>query len=99
LLTMLGIIIGVGAVIAVVSIGTGARMMMEKQVAAMGQNVVMVMSGSGFRGGVRSGMGGSATLTLDDVAAIANEVDGIQFLSPEVRNNAQISSGIANWNC
>jgi putative ABC transport system permease protein len=99
LLTMLGIIIGIAAVITVVSIGSGARTMMEQQMAALGQNVVMVMSGSGFRGGVHSGMGGSGTLTLDDAEAITREVDGAKFVSPEVRGGAQISSGLANWNC
>jgi putative ABC transport system permease protein len=99
LLTMLGIIIGVGAVIAVVSIGTGARVTMETQMAAMGQNVVMIMSGSWGRGGVRTGIGGAGTLTLEDAEAIAREVDGVRVLSPEARGNAQVSSGTANWNC
>src|SRR5690554_1930880 len=96
---MLGIIIGVAAVIATVSIGTGARMMMEEQMAALGQNVVMVMSGSGFRGGVRSGIGGAGTLTIEDAEAIAREVDGARYVSPEVRGGAQITSGMSNWNC
>ncbi len=70
-LTMLGIIIGVGAVIAMISIGTGARAQLEQQIASLGQNVIMVFSGSFRRGGVASGMGGAGTLELSDVRAIA----------------------------
>ncbi|MBE2213066.1 MAG: ABC transporter permease, partial [Opitutaceae bacterium] len=97
LLTMLGIIIGVAAVIAMVSIGTGAQVMMEKQVAALGQNVVMVMSGSMNRGGVFSGLGGAATLTVADTEAIRREVEGARYVSPEVRGTSQLAYGNLNW--
>jgi putative ABC transport system permease protein len=98
LLTMLGIIIGVGAVIAMVSIGTGARVQMEQQIAGLGQNVVMIMAGSASRNGIFSGMGGMPTLTTDDVAAMRREIDGIAYISPEARLNAQLTAGNLNWN-
>jgi len=98
MLTMLGIIIGVSAVIAMVSIGTGARIQVEKQVASLGQNVVMVMAGGMMRGGVFTGMGAAPTLTLEDVAALRSEVEGVAFVSPEVRGSAQLTAGNLNWN-
>jgi putative ABC transport system permease protein len=97
LLTMLGIIIGVAAVIAMVSIGTGASAMMETQIAALGQNVIMVMAGNVTRGGVFTGMGGAATLTVADTEAIKREVEGAQYVSPEVRGGSQIAYGNTNW--
>lgn len=98
LLTMLGIIIGVAAVIAMVSIGTGARVQVEKSVASLGQNVIMVMAGGNSRGGVFSGMGGAPTLTVDDAEAIRSDVEGVGFVSPESRGSAQLTSGNLNWN-
>jgi len=98
LLTMLGIIIGVGAVIAMVSIGTGARIQMEQQIAGLGQNVVMIMAGSASRNGIFSGMGGMPTLTTEDVAAMRREIDGIAYISPEARLSAQLTAGNLNWN-
>ena len=98
LLTMLGIIIGVGAVIAMVSIGVGARVQVEQQVASLGQNVIMVMAGNMSSGGVRTGMSGAPTLTLDDALAIRKEVDGVVYMSPDVRGNAQLVAGNLNWN-
>jgi putative ABC transport system permease protein len=97
-LTMLGIIIGVGAVIAMISIGTGARSQLEQQIASLGQNVIMVFSGSFRRGGVASGMGGAGTLDLADVRAIASEVPGVAAVSPEVRAAGQLIAGNRNWN-
>jgi putative ABC transport system permease protein len=98
LLTMLGIIIGVAAVIAMVSIGTGARVQVENQVAGLGQNVIMVLAGGLSRGGVFTGMGGAATLTLEDAAALRHEVEGVAYVSPESRGNAQLTFGNLNWN-
>ncbi|PTX98455.1 ABC transporter permease [Opitutus sp. ER46] len=97
-LTMLGIIIGVAAVIGMVSIGTGARVQVEQQIAALGQNVIMVMAGNMSRGGMFSGMGGAPTLTLEDAFALRNEVDGVATMSPEVRGNVQVVAGNLNWN-
>ena len=96
-LTMLGMIIGVGAVIVTVSLGDGAKAQMEAQIASLGQNVVMVYNGSFNRGGVRSGFGGAGTLTVDDAAALQREIPEIITLSPERRYNAQIAAGDLNW--
>jgi putative ABC transport system permease protein len=98
LLTMLGMIIGVAAVIAMVSIGNGAKAQIEAQIASMGQNVVLVFSGSFTRGGIRSGWGGAGTLTLDDAEAIRREIPGVTVTSPEIRTRAQISAANENWN-
>jgi putative ABC transport system permease protein len=97
LLTMLGMIIGVGAVIAMVAIGNGAKSQIEASIASMGQNVVLVWSGSFSRGGARSGWGGAGTLTLEDAEAIQREVPGVIAISPEVRSGAQIAAGNQNW--
>jgi putative ABC transport system permease protein len=98
LLTMLGMIIGVAAVIAMVSIGNGAKSQIEAQIAGMGQNVVLVFSGSFNRGGARSGWGGAGTLTIDDAEAIQREIVGVTTTSPEIRTRAQIAAGNQNWN-
>ncbi|HWW00958.1 MAG TPA: ABC transporter permease [Candidatus Acidoferrum sp.] len=97
LLTMLGMIIGVGAVIAMVGIGNGAKSQIESQIASMGQNVILVWSGSFTRGGVHSGWGGAGTLTIDDAEAIQREIPGVTIISPEVRSGAQIAAGNQNW--
>jgi putative ABC transport system permease protein len=96
-LTMLGIIIGVGAVIAMVALGRGAKAQVEARIAALGQNVIQVFSGSVNRSGVFSGFGGAGTLTVEDALAIQNEVPGVLAVSPEVRNGAQITAGENNW--
>ena len=98
LLTMLGMIIGVGAVIAMVSIGNGAKAQIESQIASMGQNVILIFSGSFTRGGIRSGWGGAGTLTIDDAEAIQREIPGVTVTSPEIRTRAQISAANENWN-
>ncbi len=97
-LTMLGIIIGVGAVIGAVSLTNGAKSQIESQIASMGQNVVLVFSGSFSRGGIRSGWGGAGTLTVDDAEAIQREIPGVTVISPEIRTRAQIAAGNQNWN-
>src|ERR1039457_3643146 len=95
--TMRGIIIGVGAVIAMVALGRGAKAQVEARIAALGQNVIQVFSGSINRGGVFTGFGGAGTLTVEDALAIQNEVPGVLAVSPEVRQNAQITAGENNW--
>jgi len=95
-LTMLGIIIGVGAVIAMVSIGNGAKAQIEANIAALGQNVITVMSGNLRRGGFGMGFGSAGTLTREDMAAIEREVQGVMAISPEVRANAQVAAGNQN---
>jgi putative ABC transport system permease protein len=96
ILTALGMIIGVGAVIATVSLGTGAKAQVEAQVASLGQNVITVFPGSFTQGGVRGGGGSASTLSVEDVAAITAEVAHIDGISPEVRGNAQIIANGAN---
>src|SRR3954454_23961377 len=97
LLTMLGMIIGVAAVIAMVGIGNGAKSQIENQIASLGQNVILIFSGSMNRGGVHSGWGSSGTLTLDDAEAIQREIPGVTVVSPEVRSGTQIAAGNQNW--
>jgi putative ABC transport system permease protein len=96
-LTMLGIIIGVGAVVAMVGFGNGAKAQVQATIAALGQNVIMIFSGSVNRNGVYTGSGGAGTLTVDDAAAIEKEVPGVVAVSPEVRSGAQIMAGNNNW--
>ena len=98
LLTMLGIIIGVAAVIAMVSIGNGAKAQVEERIANLGENVILILSGNTSRAGVRSGLGGSPTLTIEDAEAIEREVAGVSAISPEVRTSTQVISGNQNWN-
>ena len=97
ILTMLGIIIGVGAVIAMVSIGSGAKAQVESRIAALGQNVVQVFSGSSRRGGISMGWGSAGTLAVEDADAIEREVAGVIGVSPEVRSGGQASYGNMNW--
>ncbi len=96
-LTMLGIIIGVGAVIAMVSIGNGAKAQVEAQIASLGQNVVLIFSGSISRGGVHSGWGSAGTLAIEDATAITRDVPGVVAISPELRTGNQVASGNQNW--
>jgi putative ABC transport system permease protein len=98
LLTMLGIIIGVGSVIASVSITTGATKQVEDQVSSLGQNVVTVFAGNFSSGGMRGGWGSAPTLTVEDSRAIKNEVANVVAVSPEVRDRAQILANGLNWN-
>jgi putative ABC transport system permease protein len=98
LLTMLGIIIGVGAVIAMVAIGNGAKAQVEAQIATLGQNVVLVLSGNVSRGGFSMGFGSAPSLTREDYEAIRREVAGVVGVSPEVRTFAQLAAGNQNVN-
>lgn len=97
ILTALGIIIGVGAVIAMVSIGDGAKSQVEAQVASLGQNIILVFAGSINSGGQRSGYGGAGTLNIKDAEAIKTEVRDIQAISPEVVGGAQVFANGLNW--
>ena len=91
ILTMLGMIIGVGAVIATVSLGDGAKSQVEAQIASMGQNVVLIFSGSFTHGGVKSGWNGAGTLSVDDAVAIEREVPDVTIVSPEARQGTRVS--------
>src|SRR2546430_858783 len=92
-LTALGIIIGVGAVIAMVGIGNGAKAQVEAQVASLGQNVIQVSAGSSSsHSSVRLGLGSSSTLTVDDADALEREIADVVVVSPEVRITTQVRS-------
>jgi len=96
-LTMLGIIIGVGAVIAMIAIGAGAQARVAEQIQSLGSNLIVVLSGSTNAAGVRLGMGSQLTITEDDAAAIAREIPAVQVAAPSQRGNAQVVYGNLNW--
>jgi ABC-type antimicrobial peptide transport system, permease component len=96
-LTMLGIIIGVGAVIAMVSIGQGAQSMIQTQIGSMGSNMLFVQPGNVRTGGVSQGLGAASTLTEDDVLAMEREIPTISLASPSMRATAQLVFGNQNW--
>jgi putative ABC transport system permease protein len=96
-LTMLGIIIGVAAVIAMVSVGAGAQARVAEQIQSLGSNLIIVLSGSVNQAGVRLGTGSQLTITEDDSAAIAREVRPVQVSAPSVRGGAQVVAGGLNW--
>jgi len=99
-LTMLGVIIGVASVIAMISLGSGARAAIDEQVQAQGTNVIYVSAGSFGRapGTARGGAGSVTTLTLEDAQAIKNEVPLVARITPMVRGRAQVVAGNQNWN-
>jgi putative ABC transport system permease protein len=97
LLTALGIIIGIAAVIAMVAVGQGASVMMKTQIASMGSNLVMVFPGSIRTGGFHGGAGSQQTLTADDGEAIAREAPQVVAVSPLVRSGAQCIYRENNW--
>src|SRR5436190_13687217 len=96
-LTTLGIIIGVAAVLASVGIGNGAKAQVEAQIATLGQNMILIFSGSMTSGGARGGMGVAGTMKVEDSEAIAREIPGVTMVSPEIRSFAQIAAGNQNW--
>jgi putative ABC transport system permease protein len=96
-LTALGIIIGVAAVVSMVSVGNGAQVSITQQVSALGENLLTVFSGSKRFGGVSSGLGSASTLTLEDAEAIAREVNDVVAVSPEVTSSAQVVANGRNW--
>ncbi len=96
-LTMLGIIIGVGAVIAMIAVGSGAKARIQEQIASMGSNLLIVLSGSATSGGMRFGAGTVPTLTVDDAKAIANELSAVKYAAPVLPGVAQIVFGNQNW--
>jgi len=96
-LTALGIIIGVAAVIAMVGIGNGAKAQVEMQIASLGQNVILIFSGSTTSSGIRTGWGGAGTLKIEDAEAIRREVSGVIAVSEEVRSTSQVAAGNQNW--
>jgi len=97
-LTMLGIIIGVGAVIAMVSLGFGMQEKVTSNIASMGSNLLIVMSGGRTASGQRIASGSGAHLTYEDAKAIEKNVDGIKYVAPGVQNTYQMVEGNQNWN-
>ena len=97
MLTMLGIIIGVGAVIAMVSVGQGAQQQAQQQIQAMGSNMLFVQSGTVNRGGMRMGWGATKTLVYDDLLAIMRECPSVVTAAPGSQAAAQVVFGNDNW--
>jgi len=97
ILTMLGIIIGVGAVITMLAVGNGAQEQISAQIASMGSNLLMVLPGASTSGGVRMGMGTQLTLTYNDVEGIRKEISSVQAAAPILNGVAQIVYGNQNW--
>ena len=97
ILTMLGIIIGVSAVIAMVSVGLGVRKNVTDSISRLGSNLLMVMAGSANRGGVRGGAGSVQTLTYDDAKAIKAKIKDVAYVSPTAQTSSQVVYGHENW--
>jgi putative ABC transport system permease protein len=97
LLTMLGVIIGVGCVVAMVAIGQGASSAIQSQIGALGTNLLMIFSGSHSAGGVRGGTGSIQNLTVDDAAAIRRDCPSVALADPAVRTSGQVVNGDQNW--
>ena len=98
LLTMLGIIIGVGAVIAMVSVGMGVRSNVQESIASLGSNMLIVSPGSSNRSGPKGAAGSKTTLKYEDAKAIESKVRNIDYVSPSASGNYQIVNGNQNWN-
>ncbi len=96
-LTMLGVIIGVGAVIAMLAVGTGASRQIEQQISSMGSNLLMVLPGATTAGGVRMGAGTQPTLTMEDAEAILKESSAVSDAAPVLSGVAQVVYGNQNW--
>ena len=96
-LTMLGIIIGVSAVIAMIAVGSGAKKRIAEQIASMGSNLLVVMSGSSTSGGLRFGSGTVPTLTADDAKAIQAEIPDVKYVAANLSGVAQVVFGNQNW--
>ena len=97
MLTMLGIIIGVGAVIAMVAIGSGAQARVAEQLQALGANMIFVFPGSTTSGGLRAGAGSSISLTEEDAWTIQRDVQGVVVAAPTMRGSGQLVWGNLNW--
>ncbi|HTP41828.1 MAG TPA: ABC transporter permease [Nitrospiria bacterium] len=96
-LTMLGIVIGVGAVIAMVAVGQGAKAQVEEQIASIGSNMLLVYPGSTTQGGVHAGLGAATTLTEEDAESIQKELSSVRLAAPTIRAVEQVVSANQNW--
>jgi putative ABC transport system permease protein len=97
ILTMLGIIIGVGAVITMIAVGAGAQARVEEQIKSLGSNLMIILPGSTTSSGVRLGAGANQNLTEDDAAAMVREIPEIQVAAPSNRRSDQVIAGNTNW--
>src|SRR5207302_6475543 len=97
LLTMLGIVIGVGAVIVMVAIGNGAQLQIKNQIGSLGTNLILVMPGSGSPGGVNQGAGSFNKLTIDDAKKLKQEGTLLAGVSPVVSARLQAIGPQTNW--
>jgi putative ABC transport system permease protein len=97
LLTMLGIVIGVGAVIVMVAVGNGAQTMIQKQISSLGTNLIIVMPGSGTIGGANQGAGTFNRLTIDDAEKLKRDATLLSAVSPVVSTRTQVIGGQGNW--
>jgi macrolide transport system ATP-binding/permease protein len=97
LLTALGMVVGIAAVIAMVAIGDGARRQVAEQIESLGTNLLLVLPGSTSKQGVHLGLGSSPSLTQDDAESIARQVDGVLVAAPTVTGTAQVVRGRENW--
>jgi putative ABC transport system permease protein len=98
ILTMLGIIIGVAAVITMIAVGQGATNRVQEQMKGLGSNIMLVIPGGVTSGGVRLGAATGQALTEEDALAIAKDIPEVQLVAPSMRTTAQIVAGNANWN-
>ncbi|PKN06163.1 MAG: multidrug ABC transporter substrate-binding protein, partial [Deltaproteobacteria bacterium HGW-Deltaproteobacteria-7] len=96
-LTMLGIIIGVSAVIIMLAVGTGASQKISEQISSIGSNLLIVVPGSSTQGGIRMGGGSQSTLTKDDADAIQKECSSVSVVAPMHNGSAQVVYGNQNW--
>ena len=96
-LTMLGVVIGVAAVVTMMAVGAGAQARVEEQIRSLGSNLIIVISGSITTGGVRLGTGSQLTVTEDDARALENEIDGVEVAAPLVRGGVQVVAATLNW--
>jgi putative ABC transport system permease protein len=99
-LAVLGIVIGIGSVIALLSLGAGTQEAVQAQIESLGSNLLTIMPGAVRQGGVMGAMGGRTTLTLDDAKAIAvsSEITTVKNVSPELERRAQVTTGSNNTN-
>lgn len=96
-LTMLGIIIGIAAVIAMMAVGSGASYVISQQIASIGSNILLVLPGSMTSGGLRTGSGGVQTLKAEDARALMNETSSVELAAGVIRSSGQVVYGNQNW--
>ena len=97
-LTMLGIVIGIGAVVTMVSVGQGASALIQSEISSLGLNALIIVPGATTVGGVRSGLGGVSTLTVDDAREIQKRVRGVSLMTYATRGVLQVVRENKNWN-